>query len=331
MTAAMDTRPPAAAPIGVVMVAGTRTRQAALERLVAGPGFIVQGGARDAAEARALVARYGPSVVLLDLDLDAGGLELIEAMMAVRPTPIVVCGAAAERPEVALAAGAVDVVGALDAPAATPEYAAALVRHLQIASRVRVISHPRARLRRPSVVGQDGRRTQQVVVIGASTGGPPALAQVLGELPRAFEASVIVVQHMADGFVEGLARWLDESCRLPVVVAVDGERLRPGVIHIAPAGRNLTVLPVLAWPSPSRPTCSSTCPRSTSPSAASRRRSARRRSGCCSPGWAVTAPSGCVPCDRPVRSRSVRTRRRAWCGGCRPRLRSSTRSTSSSR
>jgi two-component system chemotaxis response regulator CheB len=80
-----------------------------------------------------------------------------------------------------------------------------------------------------------------LVAIGASTGGPPALAQVLGRLPRGFEAAVLVVQHMADGFVEGLARWLDESCRLPVVVAVDGDRLRPGVVHLAPAGSNLEV------------------------------------------------------------------------------------------
>ena len=233
---------PARPAVRVLIAAGTRTRAEQLQRVLDDPGVEVVALARPGDDVDAMLLATDPRAVLLDLDLDAGGLEFIERVMAVRPTPIVVCGAAAERPEVALAAGAVDVVGALDAPAATPEYAAALIRHLQVASRVRVISHPRARLRRPPQSGADGRRPHQVVVIGASTGGPPALAQVLGELPRAFEASIVVVQHMADGFVEGLARWLDESCRLPVVVAVDGERLRPGVVHIAPAGRNLLVM-----------------------------------------------------------------------------------------
>jgi len=226
-----------------LIAAGTRTRAEQLQRTIDHPGIDVVALARPGDDVDAMLLATDPGAVLLDLDLDAGGLEFIERVMSVRPIPIIVCGDAAERPEVALAAGAVDVAGALDAPAATPEYAAALIRHLQVASRVRVISHPRARLRRPAPGGNDNRRPHQVVVIGASTGGPPALAHVLGDLPRAFEASIVVVQHMADGFVEGLARWLDESCRLSVVVAVDGERLRPGVVHVAPAGRNLTVVP----------------------------------------------------------------------------------------
>jgi two-component system, chemotaxis family, protein-glutamate methylesterase/glutaminase len=216
VTAAMDARPPAAAPIGVVMVAGTRTRQAALERLVAGPGFIVQGGARDAAEARALVARYGPSVVLLDLELFGGGLDVIEQLMASCPLPIVVCGE-----------GGLRVLGR---------------RHLRIASRVPVITHPRGRLRSrldsPTAPPAEGP-SLRLVAIGASTGGPPALATVLGALPADLPAAVVVVQHMAAGFVEGLARWLDTVGPLPVVVAADGERLAPGAVYLAPAGMNL--------------------------------------------------------------------------------------------
>ena len=233
--------PPSA--LVVLVVAGTRTRLLQIERLFDGCDVVLAGSARSADEAERLVTSTEPDAVLVDLDLDAGGLEVVERIMASRPTPIVVCGAAAGRPEVALAAGAVDVVGALDAPIGSPEYARALVRHLRVASRVRVISHPRARLRRSGGPPGDPTRRPPVVAIGASTGGPPALAQVLGELPRGFEAAVVVVQHMADGFVEGLARWLDDVCRLPVVVAVDGERLRPGVVHLAPADANVLVSP----------------------------------------------------------------------------------------
>src|SRR6185436_17832199 len=98
-------------------------------------------------DAERLVAQARPAAVLVDLDLEAGGLEAIERIMGTRATPIVVCGAAAAHGEAALAAGAVDVVGPLDAPQGTPDFAEALRRHLKMASRVPVITHPRARLR----------------------------------------------------------------------------------------------------------------------------------------------------------------------------------------
>ncbi len=80
------------------------------------------------------------------------------------------------------------------------------------------------------------RATSRVVVIGASTGGPPALATILADLPADLPVPLLVVQHMADGFVEGLATWLDGLSPLPVVMAEHGRRLRPGVVHVAPAG-----------------------------------------------------------------------------------------------
>lgn len=134
-------------PLLVAVVAGTRTRVKALERLLAQPGLVVCGSAQDPAGAQELVLTCAPSAVLLDLDLWSGGLETIERLMAVRATPIVVIGAAAEHPEAAIAAGAVDVVGALDVAPGTPEYAEVVMRHLKVASRVRVITHPRGRLR----------------------------------------------------------------------------------------------------------------------------------------------------------------------------------------
>jgi chemotaxis response regulator CheB len=80
-----------------------------------------------------------------------------------------------------------------------------------------------------------------VVAIGASTGGPAVLANLLGELPADMTAAVVVVQHMADGFMEGLAGWLDGLCALPVTVGAHGQRLQPGTVTIAPSGLNLLV------------------------------------------------------------------------------------------
>jgi len=260
-------------PLSVVVVVGTLARARQLESLMKDPGLVVAGVAKDPESAERLVWDTRPSAILLDLDLLDGGLEAIERIMASRPTPIVVCGDAAGQPQAALAAGAVDVVGPLDAPAGTTEFAEALRRHLKMASRVPVITHPRARLRArhteraeraaisrqvsvvrpvqpatteaaepPPADPRTGRAPRPLVVaIGASTGGPPALATILRDLPADLPAAIVVAQHMAEGFVEGLARWLDEAADLAVHVAKNGELLQVGHVYLAPAGLNLAL------------------------------------------------------------------------------------------
>jgi two-component system chemotaxis response regulator CheB len=227
----------------------------------------------------------------MDLDLPVmNGIEAIERIMASRPTPIVVYSAFVEGENStnaidALAAGAVDVVakpswgegGHLD------EYADELRRRMRVASRVRVITHPRGRLRTTSpslaaprvrtvgatpapTLGAVAAATEadraarangavELVAIGASTGGPQALATVLGELPADFAPAVLVVQHMAEGFIPGLVSWLDQLCALPVVMGATGRRLAPGTVTVAPSGLNLLVrdhLRVVCEPAPER-------------------------------------------------------------------------------
>lgn len=262
---------PGAAELVVVVVGDSRARTRSLRGLLDGPGFVVAAEVCTAAEAEAAVVAHEPGAVLLDLDPADGGIEAIERIMGTRPTPIVVCGSLVEHSHAALAAGAVDVVGALDALPSSPQYAIALRRHLRIASRVRVITHPRNRLRANGLTGRplavvsplgpldaprsagrpaastryaDGRPVR-VVVIGASTGGPPALATILADLPPDLPVPVLVVQHMADGFVEGLASWLDGLSPLPVVMAEHGKRLLPGTVHVAPARLNTLLRPGL--------------------------------------------------------------------------------------
>jgi two-component system chemotaxis response regulator CheB len=81
----------------------------------------------------------------------------------------------------------------------------------------------------------------KLLVIGASTGGPQALLTVLSALPTDLEQAVLVVQHMAEGFIPGLAAWLDQLVPLPVVVGASGRRLEPATVTIAPSGGNLLV------------------------------------------------------------------------------------------
>jgi two-component system chemotaxis response regulator CheB len=258
------------------------------------PGLVLVGEARTGSDAIALVERLRPQVVLMDLHLPVmNGIEAIERIMAVRPTPILVYSAFVDGDDrdnaaAALAAGAVDVMAKPGAPDGGPanleQYAETLRRRLRLVGRVKVITHPRAklggagarlsthRLGRPATgatVGHDVRRPAgsadattsppspvrpvsrlagdlsprrvKLVAIGASTGGPQALATLLSELPADLESAVVVVQHMADGFMEGLAGWLDGLCALPVAVGGSGKRLQPGTVTIAPSGLNLVV------------------------------------------------------------------------------------------
>jgi two-component system chemotaxis response regulator CheB len=252
------------------------------------PEFTIVGEARNGREAVAMVERLRPSAVLMDLDLPVmNGIEAIERIMASRPTPIVVYSAFVDGENStnaidALAAGAVDVVakpqwgegGQLDA------YADELRRRMKVAARVKVITHPRGRLRATAApapllkrVRSDGvpanavgaaavaaatarhPGTVQLVAVGASTGGPQALATLLGGLPAEFAPAVLVVQHMADGFIPGLVSWLDHLCALPVVMGATGRRLAPGTVTVAPSGLNLLVrdhLRVVCEPAPER-------------------------------------------------------------------------------
>ena len=262
------------APIPVVVVDDSAVQRRFLRAAVeAEHDFTVVGEARNGKEAVALVLRLRPAAVLMDLDLPVmSGIEAIERIMSATPTPILVysafvAGANSDNALEALAAGAVDVLAkpGPDDTGTLEEYAVALRRKLRVCARVRVITHPRGRLRSQGMSGQAptlaggirrplteplaptaadpaGRRAQvRLIAIGASTGGPQALLTLLGSLPADLEQAVLVVQHMADGFIPGLASWLDGLVPLPVVVGESGRRLAPGTVTIAPSGGNLLV------------------------------------------------------------------------------------------
>ena len=263
------------APLTVVVVDDSAVqRRFARAAIEADGAFMVVGEARNGRDAVAMVDRLRPQAVLMDLHLPVmNGIEAIERIMATRPTPILVYSAFVngddrENAAAALAAGAVDVMekprpddsGRLD------DYADQLRRRLRVAGRVKVITHPRGRLGGSPAqlstrrLGGEPRRTTpavlepvrgtavdvgfrrvKVLAIGASTGGPQALSMLLAELPADTEAAVVVVQHMAEGFIEGLASWLDGLCALPVSVGAHGRRLQSGTVTIAPSGLNLIV------------------------------------------------------------------------------------------
>ncbi len=218
------------------------------------PGLMVIGEARDGREVIALAQALDPDVISMDVQMPGiDGLEATRQIMSIHPTPIVVVSSLVDE-EIDLAfraiqAGALAVVGKPTARSA-PDFAARqrqLSHTLAAMAEVRVIRRwerppghnmPDADRPKPAV----GVTTApEIVAIGASAGGPSALNALLAGLPAALPVPVVIVQHMPDEFIAGLARWLSKTTPLPVQVAGDGEALKPGTVYLSPGCAHLAV------------------------------------------------------------------------------------------
>lgn len=221
-------------------------------RLGEDPELEIVGEARDGEQAVELAERLRPDVITLDVELPRlNGLEALTAIMQTCPTPVVMVSSLTQANAAttieALERGAVDFVGKpsiLTGTGLAPVVA-------EVAHKIKVAASARPRCgsaetrwRRSSrpvgaLAGGVGRRG--LVVIGTSTGGPRALGQVVPRLPADFPAPVVVVQHMPAGFTRALAQRLDGLSALQVKEAETGERLRAGLVLIAPGGRHVKI------------------------------------------------------------------------------------------
>jgi two-component system, chemotaxis family, protein-glutamate methylesterase/glutaminase len=235
--------------IRVVVVEDSKVQRAHLAKtLQTERDIVVVGEAVDVTEAIQIVQATRPDVVTLDLQIPGGGGQVvIEQLMAVAPVPILVLsgsvvGRESEEAVAALVAGAVDVLPKPDRWSAAAEES--LRSRVRLVSGVAVVR--RASRRTPRAAGRPaaakGRTATglPIVAIGASTGGPAALAQILADL-GGISATVLVVQHLHADFVDGLVSWMDRVSPLDVELARHGAPLRRGAVHIAPSGVHLRV------------------------------------------------------------------------------------------
>lgn len=215
------------------------------------PALQVVGRAVNGIEAVAMTKSLRPSVVVMDIQMPIlDGFDATRQIMIESPTPIVIVSASLDLKSVdvslhALRLGALTVMEKPTGPG-DPQFG---VSAEHFVSTVRAMAGVKVVRRWPSdgtapVSDQNiGPKCDlQVIAIAASTGGPSALLRVLAELPRTLSVPVLIVQHMARGFVPGLAAWLGQGTGMAVRVAQHGGRLESGVAYIAPDDRHLGVL-----------------------------------------------------------------------------------------
>ena len=219
------------------------------------PELRIVGEAVDGEQAVQMCGRLRPDVVTMDMMLPTmSGLVATEHIMADFPTPILVVSSA-DRQEMfstynALAAGAVDVMEKPRGDSSDAGWEQRLCSAVRLVSRIRVITHPRARLGRPVRVPEPPvpavpQETLRLLALGSSTGGPGALTELLRALPAGFRTPVLSVQHIASSepFAVAFSDWLADQTGRSVSYAVDGMLLSglTGRVVLAPPDRHIAV------------------------------------------------------------------------------------------
>jgi two-component system chemotaxis response regulator CheB len=234
-------------------------RQRLVDILGSDPDIELVGEAEDGKRAIELCQQYRPDAITMDMMLPLmSGLAATEYIMAHCPTPILVVSASTNRGELfkiyeALAAGAVDVLEKPTGTEAEGVWERRFLSTLKLVARIRVITHPRARLAglrkpAPEVVPpsiEPRRPTQKydLVAIGASTGGPGAIVEILRGLPAEFQLPILLVLHINEPFGTAFADWLDGQTSRRVACPKDGVPLASAIgrVMMAPGGRHLVV------------------------------------------------------------------------------------------
>ncbi len=208
------------------------------------PELTVVGTAFDGLNALQKIPEVRPDVITLDVNMPRmDGLTTLQKIMKQSPVPVIMLSATtqegAEITFKALKLGAVDYIQkpsgqiSLDIERVRNE----LVEKIKTASHANLVTHKEAARPRVSIKREF---TDKIITIGASTGGPPALEEILCHLPKNIPP-ILIVQHMPVGFTELFAKRLDRQCSFNVKEAEQDDKIKQGLALIAPAGYHMTV------------------------------------------------------------------------------------------
>lgn len=255
-----------AAPIRIVVVDDSAFMRKALTMMLeSDPGVKVVGSARNGEEGIAKVRQLKPDLVTMDVEMpQMDGLTALRRIMSSDPVPVMMVSSittdGARATLDALELGAVDFIPkqmsyvSLDIVKIKDEL---LAKIKNIVSRKHILM-ARFRTRRSFRDAMEGRLVQAVskptyapppkrhkkidiIALGSSTGGPPALQTVISALPRNLPVGMIIAQHMPPTFTKSLAERLDSLSQVTVREAVDGDPIEAGTVLISPGGKHLTV------------------------------------------------------------------------------------------
>ena len=232
--------------VRVLVVDDSGAMRAAIRALLArDPRITVVAEAADGVSAVDLAIELRPDFVTMDVVMPRiDGLQATGAIMAQAPTRILlVCDTTSpadlDRAFEAIAAGALEL---LPKPRGGPEalrhWGDKLTEAIHLLSAVPVVGRRRATR---SSARPPARKRVEVLGVVASTGGPPAVAEILRKVSVKLPFAVLVAQHLAEGFTPGLARWLAEASELEVVVASGTVAARAGHIYLPADGHHLEV------------------------------------------------------------------------------------------
>lgn len=245
--------------IRVLVVEDSPTvRELLLQILASDPAIEVAGTAETGEEALDAVERTRPDIVTMDVHMPKmNGFDATRRIMETRPTPIIIVSGTGDATDTTKAFRAIEsgALAILRKPCGLghPEHdqsSADLLRTVKLMSEVKVVRRwPRFRSVEVLPVAQASNEFQllpthsqiRLVAIGASTGGPPVLQTILADLSKDFPVPILIVQHIAPGFTQGLVDWLAQSSSLPIHVPIDGQLALPGCVYVAPDGSHMAI------------------------------------------------------------------------------------------
>src|SRR2546426_11014504 len=233
-------------PIRVLVADDSTTLRTALVALLSeDPSLAIVGQAADGVEAVEKARALRPDVITMDVNMPRlDGLGATAAIMAEAPSRVLVITSVRQHRQLelsfkAMAAGALELIAKPEGgPEEMRHWAHRVAESVRLMAEVPVVRRHRSR---PTLARPQLAHGAQVDVVGmaASTGGPPALAHVLGALPRDLPVPLLLAQHIATGFSAGLVRWFASVCSLRVVIAQDGDLPVPGTVYLPPDGCDL--------------------------------------------------------------------------------------------
>jgi two-component system chemotaxis response regulator CheB len=232
-----------AEPIHIVLAQLNREPSSELAAALDASGEILVVGEMHDIDSTARAATMRSAQAVLLVADDAKAPALVTSLTHKVRVPVVVMTGSSAGAVGAMAAGAVEALPQ-DTPISRLVESLKIMSTLSVVRRFQVVDRAAAKASQPVLENvPSASKDARLVAIGASTGGPAALAEILGQLPKTFTAAIVIAQHMPDDYDEPFARWLSEVTQLTAKVTDDGEPLRAGVVYIPRGGQDLVLGP----------------------------------------------------------------------------------------